>query len=146
MPGFHKDLVLDDLMHDLFLGVARDVGASVIVDLLESQHLVDEHGDPFNSKQDALDVIGLELREFCRQHELKRPPCAFTMANLGREKETVYPELGSSFKAAHNKIIMSFLAHLTYKLGLNDRRSKIRATMCYSLASFLRILDHSGRF
>ncbi len=51
-----------DLMHDLYLGQGRDFGASVLIDLVEHQHIVDHLGAPFQSKEVALKVISMEMK------------------------------------------------------------------------------------
>eukprot|EP00969_Alexandrium_andersonii_P247016 10916576-Alexandrium_andersonii.AAC.1 len=66
-----------------------------------------------------------------------------TFTALGRESKTVYPELSSNYKAAHVKILLAYMAHLTYKLGLTDRRSQLRASLFWGIAKFLHVLDLS---
>ena len=132
-------------MHDLHGGLAKDAAASSIVDLLEAGHLVDEFGNQFETKDVALQAVTLDFKLWCKECNIKSPPCSFTLSNLGRESLTVYPELASTFKHAHVKIILSFLAELTRTLGLTDTMSKIRATMLWAVTNFLNVLDRSGR-
>ena len=132
-------------MHDLYLGVAKDAAASAIIDLLEAGHLVDKFGYQFASKDIALQAVTLDFNLWCQTNNIQKPACVFTLSNLGRESATVYPELASTFKAAHVKIILSFLAELGRTLGLTDVAGKIRATMLWAVANFLNVPDRSGR-
>ncbi len=132
-------------MHDLYKGQAQDFCASCFVDLVEHGHIVDVAGVAFPSIDTALKVVRMEFVDWCRSNGLKAPNVEMSMRAFGRTAQTVYPELGSSYKAGHIKVVIGYLAHLTETLALTDWRSKVRSTACYALADFLHVLDKGGR-
>lgn len=138
--GHRKELAYWDWLHVCPLGILRDhTGTHIWIWLQE--HLV-EH---------AILDIGLALRAlwgrlkaFCKQRGISTPPGSFTYASLGSPTGTVYPELGSSFKAAAIKTITTFVADVSYHVERSDLLGKARCTNTWAIAELQFVLDQAG--
>lgn len=105
VPGFHKDLLLYDLMHVGPLGIWRDIVAALLIDMITRGEL------PGISPKVALNKFWVSFRNWCRQSGMSPPQGHLSMAYLGRSKRTTdYPELASVIKAATVKSLMCFVA------------------------------------
>jgi hypothetical protein len=76
---------------------------------------------------------------------IKAVPVAFSTASIGRDSGNTFPELSSNFKAAHVKVVISFMAHLSLQMPPTPR-CKLIAVMFWGLAEFLHTLDRAGRW
>ncbi len=110
-PGWRLEMEWRDLMHIGPLGMDKDLGASLVVDLFEHDQL--EEGSTLASSrfESCLGRLhGVELIEWCKKNRIQKPKGKFTPANVGRPKgDLEYPVLASTFKAADTKIIVHFI-------------------------------------
>ena len=141
-PGI--EMAWGDLMHDLYLGVGQDVCGSALVELFEHGFVLQKDGSRFPTADEGYRALHVELKRWCYFQGIKCPPLALSQNTLGRNLPSQYPALASSYKAAHVKIMISFCAHICWKLGGADWRSKVRTTCLYALSNFIHILDRAG--
>lgn len=132
--------LLFDMMHDFNLGWGKDICASVIAELLENGSF-----RVFGATPDLqLKGLSLWLRKWCKKHRISIPPRNFTQASIGRDSARAYPCLDSGFKAAHVKIILFFLVHVTQKFCDGSYYSRTRTTCIWACANWLYVLDRAG--
>ena len=140
-------------MRNDYLGAGRQINGSIIIDLLESDHL---EGD--GTADDKLKGLWLEFRAWCRENRVGCPPGRFTKVGLNRESGKQYPEMPSVFKACQMKLISAFLAYKSRVVcdalerraadpeqppvpGDLLRRAKVRATCSWGLANAEYLMD-----
>ena len=143
--GWALELNIPDGMHNDYLGIARDLGASVIFAWLLAGLL----GALTRDNADSL-LTGLTIRMFdwCKQRKIKKPFGKwFSIASLGRETlyEKKFPILHSSFRAASNKVICVFLGHMASKLHPTSNRDKLACTCILAYTDYHYVLDHEER-
>ena len=146
VTGFTFTRCIDDAMHIIHLGVARDAAASVMIDALEAGEL------GCGGHNEALKRIWLDLKQHCRRHQLQFSSPKFTMGRLGRTNSRAYPVLDGQVKAAHVKVLLGFLSPWCVALAAQAAGSEravhaeSRACMIWALARMLRIWDEGGVF
>lgn len=135
IPGFHKTLVHDDLMHVLYLGVAQDVCASILASL------VDRGRFGTLDRETGLLFAHAEFVAFSKSHGYdpwldKLTPV--TMKWSARE----FPELPG--KAADAKWMVAFLAAKLRALPAQSSWDTVAACAVCSLANAVAVFDHAG--
>jgi len=140
VPGWHIGLNIEDLMHNALLGHAGDVICSTVKDLLDHQLL------PGRSQEEQLQLLGLDFKIWCRAHGLKCPLGLFSASIFGLNSESGFPTLHTKVKAAHCRILLSFISDVAVTLCTGDLHSQLRTSCIWGLADFFYICDHSGRW
>jgi hypothetical protein len=131
--GARLEMFYRDIMHIVYLGFARDLIASVIVDELPA-------GSP-DVKNAYLRELSRQMNEWFKSKRMVTVRRVFTLSNIGREKQTVYAELGSSFKAAAVKAMIYYFAHRLSNAPTPHRLDKVRCCCVWGLADFLYKID-----
>jgi len=137
--GFTILTVFEDLLHNVYLGIARDFAASILIELCPAY-------DPYMSTMDdTLRLIYADFCSWCKGNGLKQARRRFTLKLLGkdRESERVYPSIGTQVKAASMKTILAFLNYKLTNIAANTEYERIRATTAWALCDFLHICDLS---
>ncbi|CAK9041685.1 Uncharacterized protein SCF082_LOCUS24047 [Durusdinium trenchii] len=140
IEGFQIENVSFDILHNLFLGTARDLVASAISVLIR-QHVYD-HVE--GNAESILGYIQREMARDCKSFGLympKKPALSEAALNFGE-----YPELSGKFKAAHVKLLLFWFARKTQEVAdaaQEDRVLQALATCCYAIHRFVDILDHA---
>ncbi|CAK9058274.1 unnamed protein product [Durusdinium trenchii] len=142
VEGFRLENCAFDFMHNVFLGIARDLCGSSIQVLIRFgwyDHVV---GD----MDCKLAAVQREMVRDCRACGFfmpKKP--VLTEANLGKDD---YAQLGTRFKASHVKLIVFWIAKKTQKCSdqapNHDRITHVLATCAYSLQRCIDLCDNSG--
>jgi hypothetical protein len=136
--GARLDMFYHDLMHVVYLGFARDLIASCLIDecidLPAAQKSLYLSGvfDNFKEHLKATSNTTTSMRRF-------------TQTSLGRDKK-VFPELQSVYKACHVKQLIFYLAH-RYSTGpYLSFTAKVKAVCVWALADFLHMAETCQRF
>ena len=138
--GWRLELCFFDVFHVVWLGIARDVVASLLVDLMENNIL------------DAGDMDRTLQREFtfclkwCRRERKTPPRFRLTKPGLGRSKTTDFPELASYYKAMDVKVYTQYLAYRVENILGGTQRTYYRylVTVMWSLVHCMWVFDHGG--
>ena len=146
VPGFRLETAFGDIMHDFYMGPAGDAIANGLVEMQEGGLIVDPSGAPFPSADDAYSAVQADMRKWFRVQGVSSPAVSISQSTLNRTKKTEYPELSSKFKATHVKYMVFYMADLTKRLCGNDVKSKLRAALFWGMATFISVLDSSGRW
>jgi hypothetical protein len=139
IAGWHKSRVLWDLMHNLHLGVLRDVVGNVLWTLW----CFFDGATQKESADAQLLAASLDMHAWCRLNNVTTPPRNFSHGLIGSPSGVVYPELSTEVKAAHMPTILSWLVHCS-----EDRRSvgclgDVRVCLTFSVARFLELLGRA---
>ena len=138
IPGFHKDTIFRDDLHDRWLGSARDDVASTCVDLQEYGELKGR------SAEDQYNYLWSKCLKFCRKADLEKPYGGFSKSMLGRENKQIEPELSSRFKAMQVKTICKFLADFTWRRDKGDNvHNAMRSTLFWGLMQMTHVFDNA---
>lgn len=122
MPGFHLQTVLHDLQHTLYLGLCRDLVASLMSDFLEHgvlgagslecklERFSHEMNKEFKARKKPGITVFSQLRllfhlERFLRISVRRLLLTPANLNLVSKRKGEYPVLGNIFKAAHVKAI-----------------------------------------
>ena len=140
VPGWHMLLNYEDLLHNALLGHAGDAVVSTIKDLLIHQLL------PGNTWEQAVATLGIEFRIWCKAHRIKHAGGIFTLGALGLAKLSEYPKIHSRVKAAHVRILVSFIAEKANDVDRADEHGRLRTCLIWALADFFYTLDHAKRW
>jgi hypothetical protein len=140
IPTFSHERVLDDLMHILYLGIGRDLTASIIVDLCQRGEIV------------SPEALWYNLREWSSQNKLFFNSPIFTMTSLGRKSGKSFPSMDSQVKASNMKVLIKYLAVLTSQrvenvAGLPDfdtGHAKLRGACMFFCAFMIDIWNQHG--
>ena len=116
-----------DLLHVVYLGVARDAVGSFIADLVE-----------FCSE--TLESLFDDLLQFCQCHNLHCGMTGLTWADLGIEDSLSFPHF--SGKGYTCKVACTWLAAKLQKY----ENLQEQAACCWGLVEFQRICDSAGPF
>ena len=111
MPGFHVKSVFFDPMHVIFLGTAKEVIASCLGFWNKKQYLEGRN------VAERLSNVSMKQKAYSKQTGLQGPCKTFTPSNTGLDS-TDYPELGSVFKAAAMKTVISFFATYAQEISV----------------------------
>ena len=130
VPGFNVLLHYEDLMHNAFLGHVRDAIAST------ARGMIDDHLLPGATDKECLDILGLEFRQWCRDHKLNCPKNRFVEGSFGFGKDASYLVLHSRIKAAHCRILLGFVAAKCIAVDDVSNLSKLRTTCIWAIADF----------
>eukprot|EP00969_Alexandrium_andersonii_P372134 15481067-Alexandrium_andersonii.AAC.1 len=136
IPGFHVGSLWEDLLHTVYLGIARDMLGSVLAEFVEER--------PDVPAAVTLAEKHLELQAYCKLNGLHCPRRSLSLKIIswGSGRAT-FPVLSSAVKAADVKTLIFWAAHATYH-DSPDAHGRLRSTCVYGLAQFLHILDSSG--
>lgn len=137
IPGFHKSLVHDDLMHVLFLGVARDFTASLLA------RQVDRQCFGALTRQNALLLAFCEFESWTRSHGYRPWLEELTQDNMKWHLRE-YPALPG--KAADVKWMVAYLGAKApgwFNAPGASQWDKIAAGAAWALASAVAVLDHA---
>lgn len=141
VSGWHKTRVMWDLMHNLHLGILRDVVGSLLWLLFCLLVGVTHTQKP---EADArLQWATLDLHAWCKVHRVDTPPRSFSYAQIGSPSNTDYPELSSEVKAAHLPTILCWLVEVTEERQAIGVHGPIRVALVFSICRFLELLGRS---
>ena len=143
VPGWSSDRNFVDLLHRMWLGVAKDLSGTLLFLLgclyMEKWSM---------SLPDALWYIWFEFREFMRHRGKRCDVRAFTLNTICWGGPTDFPILHSRIKAANSKAITIFLCWQTIRMieqGCDTRPdAHHRDKLCRGFIGFVSILDASG--
>jgi hypothetical protein len=97
--GWSLEMVWRDLMHSLYQGTGQDLVASLCVDLYITGDLAADDSTA------AFRALFLDLRDWCKAHQIAPPVKKLTPAALGvASKANTFPSLSSEYKAVHVKV------------------------------------------
>ena len=68
------------------------------------------------------------------------------MKTLGRPTKQDFPEFSSTFKAAHVKVLLHYVADKTYQLCTGSERSRLRTINAWGVADYLHVNDEGRRW
>ena len=137
VDGWRLELNYWDLLHVLFWGNSRDANASCIVEFME-------HGLLAGTKQEQMDWLSKDFARWCRRERISCSRAAFSLASLGRESQSQYPELASWYKGMTVKTMCFWLAEKARELDDGSLHSNFRATCMWAMAEFLHTVDGGG--
>jgi hypothetical protein len=140
VPGWHLQLNFEDLMHNTLLGHAGDAICSIVASWFDDGLLGGA------SDEIRMETLGVEFRLWCMANTLKCPSGLFGLSIFGLEKRGLYPTMHTRVKAAHVRILLSFIASKAVEVCSGSSESKIRTTMIWALADFFHCLDHGSRW
>ena len=140
IPGFRKECVLEDWMHDVHLGVGHHLAASVLVFICGGRSVTNAVLDV------GLDAEWGRFNDWCSQHKIQCSMPQFSRAFFHMKKATSFPELRA--KAHPCKMLLSYLADRVRVLAERNHENvwKLLAACTYSIASLHSIMDHSDMF
>ncbi|CAL1151780.1 unnamed protein product [Cladocopium goreaui] len=145
VEGFRLESVGFDLMHNVFLGVGKDLVGSGLK-LLIQQGAFDHVEGVHDDLDKALGVIHQEMVQDCKNHGLFLPSKpVLSVAGLCGDDD--YAMLNSRFKACHCKVMVWWLAFKSQQAAdanQDDRLLQVLATCCYGMQRAIEILDNSG--
>ena len=144
VEGWHIDLDLEDLVHNVYLGHGRCAVASAIAELLIEQLLPPQDG----CMEECMGVLDCELRVWCRiSGGIKPPRHRLSTQAIGwrdaKTRGTTNPEVSSFWKAWEVRLLIPFVAQVLYDLGSSGYHSDLRAVCLWGLADWLHVLDAS---
>jgi hypothetical protein len=140
VPGFRKELVHRDGMHDQCLGVQRDLAGTIIAELLDHGWLAGASVD------EQLRGLWLEFIVWCKAQHIKPPHGTFSLSLIGWTKRTEYPELSTSYKAVVIKLLCSFLASKVQTCNTGNEHDNVRALTAWAMSEWCHVVDHSGQW
>ena len=127
-----------DQMHIVYLGFARDLLASIIVDRML------EAGVAPQGRQKYLQQLTISMNKWLTLHHRgKAVRRTFTWANIGADG-ACYPELSGMFKASAIKAMVFYFAYVC-KDDCTER-GKLRATCMWALADYVYRCGRHGLF
>jgi hypothetical protein len=143
VDGYRLELNLWDRLHLEFLGFDRDVAAT------EIKAQCEDGVWPGAKLQDQLDECAgdvihngvMGLAAWCKLNKLTQFRSTFTEKSIKGEQGHP-PELTTQFKGAQVKVIMRWLAYVTYTVGGGTWVQKLRQTMFWAISDFDFICDH----
>ena len=101
--GWHLHTVYYDMMHVIWLGIARVSTASFIIELVEKGQV------PGGTVGSRLESLTTEYANWCYERRLSKPKFAFTLSGLNRARtQMAYPELATYWKASRCKTLAHF--------------------------------------
>jgi hypothetical protein len=136
--GARLETFLRDIMHVVYIGFGRDFVASILA--AELAYV------PANMRQSYLNQVSWEMNQWLKAHKMTAIRRSFTMANIGRDKWTAYPELASSYKAIHVKHMLHYFTHRLSSWHTDDRIWNIISICSWALTDFLFRLDVAGLY
>eukprot|EP00959_Pyramimonas_sp_CCMP1952_P408133 8553612-Pyramimonas_sp.AAC.1 len=120
--GLHT--LFKDLLHGVFLGFGRDLGASSLFFWARNRSLavwVGQFGLHEPTEDQMFEMCFKYFRRWCREYKLCkiRPSInPFTLSSMGRKKDkNVFPAITSKVKAIALKVMLQFLAHLANEIA-----------------------------
>jgi hypothetical protein len=138
--GWHKDMLFRDILHDIWLGTARDDVAASITDMLEADEL------PGTDTTNKLNTLWGACKVYCQNNKLSKPRGGFSVGQIGRYSKKKVPELSSKFKAMQVKVICKFLADYTFRLDDGSSKHKgMRSMVFWALTNMIHIFDVAKR-
>jgi hypothetical protein len=143
--GFRIEMAYGDMMHDLFIGAGLHHCASHIVKMCELGLVQDVDGNNITDVDDALEILTIRLRNWCKANLVRYPPHRLTRSALNRKTKTTFPELSTTWKAAHVKVLIKWLASDAPNIYTAETPDvDLLITNAWSLAHFVDILDKAG--
>ena len=132
--GFHILTMFEDIMHNLHLGILRDLEASVMVAIAVIYGCENLDAN--------LRLMYVDFRQWAKSHKLSYARRRFTEKLVGVTDAGGYPCMSSFVKAATIKVILAFLADKTWN-DSSSEEARVRSTCVWAVANFLHILDTS---
>ena len=139
--GWTKSRSKFDLLHVLYLGLAADLVASMMVLLCEQWY-------PDLLLERALKLLFLDYKHtWCKQNKVpcNIEPFSLTSISLESNQLSIFPALSSRFKAAKVRNLIKWIADATSRSD-NDGPQTARATMMAELAQFISMCGSAGTF
>jgi len=121
---FHVKAVFHDVMHTVYLGFGRDLGACSI-------HMLHEHGKlpPAETLDVSLRLLWLQFRDRHKDLNLQKPKGSFTPTGLMFGAQD-YPELSTRFKAVTVKHLLQFLCDLCQEVNAPELLTACLWSLC----------------
>jgi hypothetical protein len=140
VPGWHLDLLLEDLLHVVFLGNGEDCAGSALWLLEELQHF------PGNTADARFECAYVRLLDWCaaRNVQCTASVSEYTKTSLIKDD---FPHLGG--KGADCKATLGFLAdelQLAAQTHPGNMELRLATTCLYYLVTWLAILDSEPMF
>ena len=139
--GFDINTVFEDLLHNVHLGIGRDLVGSVLIELAVSF----QASFGLDTLDEALRMIYADFVTWSKARGLRSSRRRFTLKLLGRSETNrkTYPVVGTQVKAASMKVIIAYLAHKTQSMPANNHYERVRATCLWAIADFMHVCDTS---
>ena len=138
IPGWTLAACFWDHLHVIWLGFARDLVGSVLVEFYT--HSFVEAG----SEEECYQRLTAMFRAWCATRGIKPVRGWFNKASLGITNNE-FPELASWFKAVHIKIIVMWLADQAQVFTRQgSEHDDFRCVCLWSLAEYSRVLDRAA--
>lgn len=132
VPLFTQRQIFWDVFHIYHLGTARDVLASIIIDMDDEGLLGD--APTFEARTSQL---WRNMAEWCRGEGI---PLKRGYLGKMRKSRQEFPELPKKLKGMQIQAMTFYMAHLTRQLADGSRKRQLRATCLYGIAAFLNLL------
>jgi hypothetical protein len=140
VEGFHLSMMFGDILHDIWLGTARDDVCSTITDMLEGGEL------PGANVVERMNKLWGGCKQFCKRGGLSKPRGGLSISQIGRENKSQFPELSSKYKGMHVKLLCRYLAHVTYKKDDGTSVHKaMRSSLFWGLLDMIFVFDEAWR-
>ena len=125
-------------MHSVPYGIGKDLCATFQWELAYNCGLP---GRP----EEILLRYFLRYKSWCSDHHVSCFPRPWNLTFIGRGRTSKdFPVLGSAVKAAHVKVMCSFVCMLMVQFAKDDVYSQMRATCAWSYSRMHEIFDDSG--
>ncbi len=138
--GWALENTYRDLTHNVYLGIARDVVATCMVEFLEEGLLGPGQANA------VLARLMTDCRDWCGLARVPRVPGRFTLASLGRTSKKEFPCMSQLFKASHMKTLLFYTARKARGLDTFTDRSRKRRCCTWALVQALHVCDTAGLF
>jgi len=146
VEGYHIDLDLEDTLHNIYKGHARNAVGSCFGEMLLDGLLF-----PAGNLEEAMGNLDGDLRLWSRIASVRHTRHRLSVRALGWGKldrktmERVFPEMNSWWKAWEMQVLVPFAAHVALERGSADDHGKLRAVCLWGLAEWQHVIHCSGR-
>jgi hypothetical protein len=145
--GWSADTILFDTMHNLFIGIGKDLCGAALCRLIEVGYYSKSEESEVHLK-----VFVQQCRKWCHKHNVAlHPPKLdkYSVKHLpekaSKVKDAVMPEL--DVKAAYVKLFLVILAHEMYVASIcGDEEIRALSLCLYHCASWIAVLNTAGMF
>lgn len=145
MPGWDIYSNLFDLLHLLWLGIAKDFAASLLL------VIASKYGQILFGTDDLADALFELWKECKRWHKDRKITCPvrkFTPRTLSWSSNNDYPTIESRIKGANSKLITLWGCHASIEIAnqFPSEQASLIGTAAWGFLKFVYICDHSGMF
>jgi hypothetical protein len=139
VPGWRADRLLDDLLHNMWLGWGKDLVGQVLF----------ERACEYDDVEAGLADLSRKCKKWFSDKKINTCFKPFTLATVGVSKAKDYPTLETKAKAAKTKLLFLWLCSTTiedHTANNRGRHSAIRAEMLWRIQNVINVFDRSGFF